>query len=241
MLKLPQILGWRPMARGRHERPTAELPEETFRPEEIDAAIEALALPEDLEEVLTDSPSQGSEETREQAETTAEEEAPPPAAPSAAGGEEPPGQADFLAGRQFWANRQPEQALEALLRAGEQGHREAQYLCGRIYQQWVQDEGRERLALTWYRRAAKQGHLDAQLSCASMYEQGRGAQMNLKRALSWYEQAARQGSVEAQLKCGCMYSQGRAETRNPKKARHWLETAAAGGSEEAQRNLRERF
>ena len=76
MLKLPQILGWRPVTRGRHERPTAELPEETFRPEEIDAAIEALALPEDLEEVLTDSPSQGSEETREQAETTAEEEAP---------------------------------------------------------------------------------------------------------------------------------------------------------------------
>ena len=94
MLKLPQILGWRPVTRGRHERPTAELPEETFRPEEIDAAIEALALPEDLEEVLTDSPSQGSEETREQAETTAEEEAPPPAAPSAADGEEPPGQAD---------------------------------------------------------------------------------------------------------------------------------------------------
>ena len=228
MLKLPQILGWRPVTRGRHERPTAELPEETFRPEEIDAAIEALALPEDLEE--GDSLPQGSQETREQAETTAEEEAPPPAAPSAAGGEEPPGQADFLAGRQFWANRQPEQ-----------GHREAQYLCGRIYQQWDQDAGRERLALTWYRRAAKQGHLDAQLSCASMYEQGRGAQMNLKRALSWYEQAARQGSVEAQLKCGCMYSQGRAETRNPKKARHWLETAAAGGSEEAQRILRERF
>ena len=50
MLKLPQILGWRPVTRGRHERPTAELPEETFRPEEIDAAIEALALPEDLEE-----------------------------------------------------------------------------------------------------------------------------------------------------------------------------------------------
>ena len=197
MLKLPQILGWRPVTRGRHERPTAELPEETFRPEEIDAAI------------VRDNPRVL--------------------------------QADFLAGRQFWANRQPEQALEALLRAGEQGHREAQYLCGRIYQQWVQDEGRERLALTWYRRAAKQGHLDAQLSCASMYEQGRGAQMNLKRALSWYEQAARQGSVEAQLKCGCMYSQGRAETRNPKKARHGLETAAAGGSEEAQRILRERF
>ena len=225
MLKLPQILGRRTPSRGKHERPAAErLPAEAaFRAEDVDAAIEALALPEDPEEA--GSPPQ----------------APAADEPAPVGGEERPGQADFLAGRQFWAQRQPEQALEALLRAGEQGHREAQYLCGRIYQQWIQAEGREKLALTWYRRAAKQGHLDAQLSCAAMYEQGRGTQMNLKRALSWYEQAARQGSLEAQLKCGCMYCQGRAETRNPKKARQWLETAAAGGSEEARRILQERF
>ena len=160
MLKLPQILGWRPPVRGRHERPAAEAP--SVRPEE---AGEAAVLPEDLEETLEADLLQDLEETPEQIpeETPAEPEAP------AAGGE--PGQADFLAGRQFWAERQPEKALEALLRAGDQGYREAQYLCGRIYQQWVQAEGREKLALTWYRRAAKQGHLEAQLACGAMYEQ----------------------------------------------------------------------
>lgn len=224
MLKLPQILGRRAPSRGRHERPAEEGPAaDAFRPDDVDAAIEALALPD-----------------TEEASSPAEREETPPSG-EAAPASDRPGQADFLAGRQFWAERRPEQALEALLRAGGQGHREAQYLCGRIYQQWVQTEGREKLALTWYRRAAKQGHLEAQLSCGAMYEQGLGTQMNLKRALGWYEQAARQGSVEAQLKCGCMYCQGRAETRNPRKARQWLETAAAGGSEEARRILLERF
>ncbi len=88
MLKLPQILGWRPPVRGRHERPAAETP--SVRPEE---AGEAAVLPEDLEETLEADLLQDSEETPEQVpeETPAEPEAP------AAGGE--PGQADFLAGR----------------------------------------------------------------------------------------------------------------------------------------------
>lgn len=241
MLKLPQILGWRTPARGRHERPAAEsLPaKETFLPEDVDEAIKALTLPAEPEGCVEAPAAEVPAET-EPAPVLAE--AAPPSAPAEiVPPAEAPGQADFLAGRRFWEERQVEQALEALLRAGEQGHREAQYLCGRIYQQWVDREDRDRLALTWYRRAAKQGHLDAQLSCAAMYEEGRGTQMNLKRALSWYEQAARQGSVAAQLKCGCMYCQGRAETRSPKKARQWLETAAGNGSQEARQMLQERF
>lgn len=237
MLRLPQILGKHVPARGKHQRPQAErLPEsEAFRMEDIDEAIEALSLPETAP---AEAPQATAELSPQPAEVprTPEEDIRP-----AMEVEEEPGQADFLAGRQAWEAREYDQALEALLRAGEQGHREAQYLCGRIYQQCSQAEGRERLALTWYRRAAKQGHLAAQLSCAAMYAEGQGTQMNLKRALSWYEQAARQGDLDAQLKCGCMYCQGRAETRNPKKARQWLETAAAGGSEEARRILRERF
>lgn len=225
MLKLPQILGRRAPVRGKHERPAAGRPplEDPALLSDIDAAIEALAVPEPVPEAEP-APAETAE-----------------AAPAAPPQEEESGQADFQAGRLCWEERNYEQALEALRRAGEKGHREAQFLCGRIYQQCLDAEGRERQALNWYRRAAKQGHLAAQLSCAAMYEEGRGTQINLKRALSWYEQAAKQGSVEAQLKCGCMYCQGRAETRNPKKARQWLETAAGSGSEEARRILRERF
>lgn len=146
-------------------------------------------------------------------------------------------ESDFRAGLCFYNANQFSEALEALGRAAEQGHTEAQYLCGQICRQ----DTNSKSALSWYRRAAKQGHLEAQLACAVMYEKGEGTKIDLKRALSWYEQAAKLGSVEAQLKCGRMYYAGRAETRSPKKARRWLEIAAGNGSAEAEKLLAECF
>ena len=98
--------------------------------------------------------------------------------------------------------------LEALTRAAEQGHAQAQFLCGCMYRQGVGVEVDERQALTWLRRSGKQGVLEAQLACAEIYETGNGAKLNLKQALYWYEQAAKQGSLAAQLKCGNMYCPG---------------------------------
>lgn len=152
-----------------------------------------------------------------------------------------PGETDLKAGLAACKIKDYPAALEAFLRAAEQGSMEAQFLCGQMYQRGLSVDANDRQALNWYRRAAKQGLVHAQMACAAMFEEGRGTEMDLKRALSWYEQAAKQGSVEAQLKCGVMYSCGRAETRNPKKARRWLETAAGSGNEEAKRILQERF
>lgn len=147
----------------------------------------------------------------------------------------------FSTGRDAYRAGDYEAALTSFLRAAEQGHVEAQFLCGQMYRRGIGTEANDKAALIWYKRAAKQGHLSGQLACASIYEDGRGTEIDLKRSLSWYEQAAKQGSVEAQLKCGYMYYGGRAETRNPKKARRWLESAAENGSEEAKRFLEERF
>lgn len=152
-----------------------------------------------------------------------------------------PGEADLKAGLAACRIKDYPAALEAFLRAAEQGSMEAQFLCGQMYQRGLAVDASDKQALNWYRRSAKQGLVHAQMACAAMFEEGRGTEMDLKRALSWYEQAAKQGSVEAQLKCGVMYSCGRAETRNPKKARRWLETAAGSGNEEAKRILQERF
>lgn len=153
----------------------------------------------------------------------------------------PAGQADFEAGMLACKEKNYAAALETLLRAAETGHKEAQFLCGQLYQRGLAADVNCKRALFWYKKSAKQGFLQAQLSCAAMYEEGLGADMNLKRALYWYEQAAKQGSVDAQLKCGRMYYCGRAETRNPKKSRVWLETAAGQGSEDAEKLLREYF
>ena len=149
-------------------------------------------------------------------------------------------QAEFEVGVQLCQMKEYLMGLEALTRAAEQGHAQAQFLCGCMYRQGVGVEVDERQALTWLRRSGKQGVLEAQLACAEIYETGNGAKLNLKQALYWYEQAAKQGSLAAQLKCGNMYSRGRAENRNPKKARRWLEAAAQQGSEEA-RDLLERY
>lgn len=165
-------------------------------------------------------------------------EQPEPAVPAA---EQPEGQADFEAGMRLCRERDYAGALESLLRAAESGHREAQFLCGQLYQRGLTAEADEKRALAWYKRSAKLGFLPAQMACAAMYEGGNGTAMNMKRALYWYEQAAKQGSVPAQLKCGRMYYCGRAENRNPKKARSWLETAAGLGNEDAKKLLNEYF
>lgn len=154
---------------------------------------------------------------------------------------EVPGQQAYLAGMCAYQDEDFPTALEAFISAAGEGHSQAQFLCGQMYQQGVGTEKNSGLALSWYKRAAKLGHMDAQMACAACYEAGEGTTMNLKRALSWYEQAAKLGSVPAQLKCGRMYYCGRAETRSPKKARFWLETAAESGNEEAARLLLEHF
>lgn len=147
----------------------------------------------------------------------------------------------FAAGREAYRAGDYAAALADFLRAAEQGHAEAQFLCGQMYRRGIAAERNDKTALSWYKRAAKQGHVGGQLACALCCEEGRGTEMDLKRALSWYELAAKQGSVDAQLKCGYMYYGGRAETRNPKKARRWLEAAAENGSQEARQFLEERF
>ena len=222
--KLPflQMSGKHVKPQGRRERRDIS-PMTDGGPDPVSAGEEALA--ETPDDVLDAAP----ETAPEQPETAAPETA------------QPQGQADFEAGMLACKERDYAGALEALLRAAETGHREAQFLCGQLYQRGLTAEADEKRALAWYKRSAKLGFLPAQMACAAMYEGGNGTAMNMKRALYWYEQAAKQGSVPAQLKCGRMYYCGRAENRNPKKARAWLETAAGLGSEDAKKLLSEYF
>lgn len=204
------------------EAPEVPIPQDAGGPE----AAGELEAPGGIEEI--DPAALFAEEGGPQPEEAAPQEPPPNA------------QAEFEVGVQLCQMKEYLMGLEALTRAAEQGHAQAQFLCGCMYRQGVGVEADGRQALTWLRRSGKQGVLEAQMACAEIYETGSGAKLNLKQALYWYEQAAKQGSLAAQLKCGNMYYRGRAENRNPKKARRWLEAAAAQGSEEA-RDLLERY
>ena len=227
MLKeLAKRLGFFP-PQGVHDRPREPQAPQDPVPRDAGApeAPEPLSGIEDLDPaaLFAEEPSPRPE---------AREEPPAEASPDA--------QAEFEAGVRLCRMKEYPLGLEALTRAAEQGHAQAQFLCGCMYRQGVGVEPDGRQALTWLRRSGKQGFLEAQLACAEIYETGSGAKLNLKQALYWYEQAAKQGSLAAQLKCGNMYYRGRAENRNPKKARRWLEAAARQGSEEA-RSLLERY
>ena len=63
-----------------------------------------------------------------------EPEAAQPDVPEPPAPDQPAGQADFEAGMQACRERDYAGAMEALLRAAEAGHREAQFLCGQLYQ-----------------------------------------------------------------------------------------------------------
>ena len=75
----------------------------------------------------------------------------------------------------------------------EQGHAEAQFNIGLMYdkgQGMAQDYAE---AAKWYRRAAEQGHAFAQAKLGSMYYDGRGVPQNYVEAHLWFNLAAARG------------------------------------------------
>ena len=79
--------------------------------------------------------------------------------------------------------------------AAYQGHADAQYSLGLMYQlgYGVPEEDAE--AERWYRLAADQGHADAQSNLGLMYARGDGVPEDDAEAVRWYRLAAEQGKI----------------------------------------------
>ncbi len=73
---------------------------------------------------------------------------------------------------------------------GEQGHADAQFFIGFIYDNGQGVAHDYALAAKWYRRAAEQGHADAQNNLGFMYDRGRGVWRDYVQAYVWYNLAA---------------------------------------------------
>ena len=134
-----------------------------------------------------------------------------------------------------------ETALREWEPLAEQGHAEAQFNIGLMYdkgQGMPQDDAK---AAKWYRRAAEQGDADAQNNLGAMYEVGQGVLRSYVEALKWYYRAAQQGDAYAQYRLGFMYYLGQGVSRDYLhyvEAYAWLSLAAARGENRA-RPLRE--
>ena len=79
-----------------------------------------------------------------------------------------------------------------------QGHADAHYNLGRMYDkgQGVTQDYKE--AVKWYRLSADQGNADAQFNLGIMYENGQGVEEDYVRAHMWFNIAASSGDNGAQ-------------------------------------------
>jgi TPR repeat protein len=117
-------------------------------------------------------------------------------------------------------------ALEMFLALAEDGHREAQFAVGYMY-----DTGRDvapdpAAAAEWYRKAADGGHLVALNNLAALYMDGRGVDQDIAEAVALYQKAARGGDPVAQTNLGQLYMTGRGVPQIPAEAIVWFRQAA---------------
>jgi len=79
-------------------------------------------------------------------------------------------------------------------KAAEQGHIQAQYFLGKLYNFGEGEEVRQdfKLAVYWLTKAAEQGHIQAQYLLGHMYEYDDEPPQDYKLAFFWYTKAAEQ-------------------------------------------------
>ena len=113
------------------------------------------------------------------------------------------------------------------------GHKDAQYYLGEIYEGGVGVPADYKRAFDWYEQAAQQQHAQAQSRLATLYLTGRGVEQDNTDAFDWYLRSAENGYPLAQYEVGMMYSRGKGVPLNRIKAYKWLTIAASYGDPEA--------
>ncbi|GAB3325188.1 hypothetical protein GCM10027299_23000 [Larkinella ripae] len=113
--------------------------------------------------------------------------------------------------------------------ASDQGHREAQFELGFLYER----ESKYGQALNMYAKAAGKEHPDAQYRLAYFYDNGLGTVKEIKTALKWYIQAAKNGNRDAQFTIGLYFKRGIGIDKNSHAAASYFLKAAEQGHPEA--------
>jgi hypothetical protein len=117
--------------------------------------------------------------------------------------------------------------------AADNGHAEAQYILGLIYDEGtLVSEDRDQ-ALRWYRLSAQKGFPNAQINVGHCFHEGLGVERDESMAAWWVSQAAEQGDAGAQFHLGSRYVHGVGVGKIDFDAFFWLDLAAKGGNEEA--------
>jgi TPR repeat protein len=118
--------------------------------------------------------------------------------------------------------KQQRTGISALIKRGENGDLDAQYLLGAMYAMGdlvIQDESQ---AVEWYTKAAEGGHAEAQFNLGTMIIQGEGIEKDLEKGIGWMEQAVANGYEYSAHVLAMIYRSGMYGIKpDPVKATYW--------------------
>ena len=129
-------------------------------------------------------------------------------------------------------------AFKLFLPAATEGHAEAQFVLGYMYEYGQGTTKDYTKAVSWYKRAADQNHASAQCNLGLLYERGNGVTQNYTEAYNYYMKSAAQGSSLALNNLGNLYETGHGVKQSSSSALAYYNKAAEGGNEMATRNAK---
>jgi TPR repeat protein len=118
-------------------------------------------------------------------------------------------------------------ALKMFEALAKEGHSEAEFFVGFMFDTGRGVKENPAAAVKWYRKAAERDHAMALNNLADLYLNGRGVGRDVDRAVALYQRAARGGDPVAQTNLGQLYMHGRGVPRIPDQAIAWFREAAA--------------
>jgi uncharacterized protein len=117
-----------------------------------------------------------------------------------------------------------DQAIPYFQSAADEGHAEAAYELGRIYESYKSDVD---VAFQWYLKGAEGGYVSAQTRVAWLFSQGKGTEKDASKAEMYYRRAADQGYWEGQWNlANALFEKG---SNSWEEAYRYFEMAAKGG------------
>jgi TPR repeat protein len=134
--------------------------------------------------------------------------------------------------------KDPTGAAVFFKQAAEQGHSDAAFGLGVLYQNGEGVAQNIPEAVKWYTKAAFDNHAKAQFNLGHLLFEGIGITRDQSTAVSWFQKAADQGYAKAQYKVGCAYLTGEGVPQNQTLAIAWLDRAATQGDKEAIHTLK---
>lgn len=129
------------------------------------------------------------------------------------------------------------EAMRWFKKAAAQGHAEAQYSIGMLYDYGLGVPPNHVKAMKWYLLAADQGHAGAQYSIGMLYDVGLGVTSDPAMAMKYYLLAAVQNHASAQNNIGLLYAKGEGVPQDNNEALKWFQGAAAQEHEAAKGNI----